>query len=245
MSRVSNAVQPQRWSERLRRVFCCVTGATRVVGCYFFFALNCCVLKMAVPFNMPEDHNEVEVIINQLQSLLVRLQDAVRRSRTAQTQSASRVRPAGARARTPRVEEAPISPMSTTLPELLNNLAWLAAISQESSTTTTAGTQARPARRRSSSESSCCDETKISLTAIVGQGPMQDWGLVKVNLPKQTDNETPISIEEVDGLTPSVPGRKSFSVDGILSKFVPNNPVSAPLWTAMICFVGWHLFRAR
>nr|CAH7741588.1 unnamed protein product [Callosobruchus chinensis] len=121
---------------------------------------------MAVPFNMPEDHNEVEVIINQLQSLLVRLQDAVRRSRTAQIQSASR--------------------------ELLNNLAWLAAISQESSATTTSGTQVRPARRRSSSESSCCDETKISLTAIVGQGPIQDWGLAK---PKHTDNETPISIE--------------------------------------------------
>nr|CAI5844021.1 unnamed protein product [Callosobruchus analis] len=200
---------------------------------------------MAVPFNMPEDHNEVEVIISQLQSLLVRLQDAVRRSRTAQIQSASRVRPAGARTRVPRAEETPISPTSTTLPELLNNLAWLAAISQESSTTTTAGTQVRSVRRRSSSESSCCDETKISLTAIVGQGPIQDWGLAKVNLPKHTDNEAPVSIEEVDGLASSLPQQKLFTVDGILSKFVPNNPVSAPLWTAMICFVGWHLFRAR
>ncbi|KAJ8935375.1 hypothetical protein NQ318_022903 [Aromia moschata] len=32
------------------------------------------------------------------------------------------------------------------------------------------------------------------------------------------------------------------SRDGILSKLMPSR-VSAPLWTAMICFVGWHLFR--
>lgn len=42
---------------------------------------------MAVPFNIPEDHNEVEVIINQLQYLLTKLQAALRRSRRGNPQN--------------------------------------------------------------------------------------------------------------------------------------------------------------
>lgn len=42
---------------------------------------------MAVPFVMPEDQSsEVEVLISQLQLLLNRLQDALRRSRLSQSQ---------------------------------------------------------------------------------------------------------------------------------------------------------------
>ncbi|XP_018573717.1 uncharacterized protein LOC108912811 [Anoplophora glabripennis] len=184
---------------------------------------------MAVPFNMPEDQNEVEVIINQLQSLLTKLQAAVRRSRgptirTNQT-AVTRVRsPASSRLRSRDESSATTSISSTNFPDLLNNIAWLAAASQDAASTSsslTANSVTRSPRRRTSSESSNCKETKISITAIVNHA--QDWN-------------------QADGSPDSEP--EQASGDGILSKFVPG-PVSAPLWTAMICFVGWHLFRAR
>ncbi|KAJ8930058.1 hypothetical protein NQ314_017223 [Rhamnusium bicolor] len=189
---------------------------------------------MAVPFNMPEDQNEVEVIINQLQSLLTKLQAAIRRSRVANPQNSSPSQAATSRVRSgtsnrvrTRDEEAPSTSISSAnFPDLLNNLAWLAAASQDvasSSSQLPANSVSRSPRRRTSSESSCCEETKISITAIVNHGTIQDWN-------------------QIEGSDDSEP--ESVSADGLLSKFVPG-PVSAPLWTAMICFVGWHLFRAR
>ncbi|KAJ8974848.1 hypothetical protein NQ317_016683 [Molorchus minor] len=171
---------------------------------------------MAVPFNIPEDQYEVEVIINQLQTLLTKLQAAVRRSRGANQQTpssyqvaaTSRVR-SGASNRLRTHDEEAQQSSSTNFPELLNNLAWLAAASQGRHCFWT------------SSESSCCEETKISITATVNHGTVQDW-----NQDESSDE---------GGSTPG---------EGLLSKLLPSR-VSAPLWTAMICFVGWHLFRAR
>lgn len=45
--------------------------------------------NMAVPFNMPEDQNEVEVLLMQLQTLLNRLQVAVRRNQQLSQQQPS------------------------------------------------------------------------------------------------------------------------------------------------------------
>lgn len=211
---------------------------------------------MAVPFNIPEDHNEVEVIINQLQYLLTKLQAALRRSRRGNPQNQLSSHASTTRVRTnsstrSRVREgssvsssassssssSTTTPTTTTassvpsanFPDILNNLAWLAAISQESiDSSSQQTTHIRPSRSRTPSESSCCEESKISEAAL-SHGNVQDWN-------QETDNE--VEDEESSART------KNYSREGILSKIVPG-PVSAPLWTAMICFVGWHIFRAR
>ncbi|XP_072402271.1 uncharacterized protein [Diabrotica undecimpunctata] len=201
---------------------------------------------MAIPFNLPEEQNEVEVIITQLQYLLMKLQDAIRRSRATNSSypvfsisTRTRVRTNSSNRARVREESSASSPAtpstsaspSANLPELLNNLAWLAVLTQEAvgnnSQQTTAMAVPRPIRNRTSSESSCCQETKSDETTASNSGSVPAWN-------QETDNEQS-SEDESD---------KSYSRQGILSRLIPG-PVSAPLWTAMICFVGWHIFRAR
>nr|XP_023021532.1 uncharacterized protein LOC111509908 [Leptinotarsa decemlineata]XP_023021533.1 uncharacterized protein LOC111509908 [Leptinotarsa decemlineata] len=191
---------------------------------------------MAVPFVMPEDENEVEVIIIQLQSLLTKLQAALRRSRgppPPRTSLPTRNRTSAGSSRSPTQDQGTstsASAPSTQIPDLLNNLALLAAASQEivqsnqpeGAPQVAASATFRSTRRRTNSESSCCEESKVSITTANRNG-VQDWNQV---------NE------------PEISSAKTLSSESIFSKFVPG-PVSAPLWTAMICFVGWHLFGTR
>ncbi|XP_060516119.1 uncharacterized protein LOC132695706 isoform X2 [Cylas formicarius] len=184
---------------------------------------------MAVPFHIPEDQNEVEVILIQLQTLLNRLQIAVRQNRQSSTPStpstANRARiatPNRVRVRDPSsgasTSTAPNAPHNL-LPDLLNNLARLASANGNVASLTAIPANAnRSLRRRTNSESSNCDETKISITAIVKHGHIQDWNQVDV-------------IE-----------RKNLESESILSKLMPTVS-SCSLMTAMICFVGWHIFR--
>ncbi|XP_056645453.1 uncharacterized protein LOC130898211 isoform X2 [Diorhabda carinulata] len=196
---------------------------------------------MAIPFNMPEDHNEVEVIITQLQYLLTKLQAALRRSRATNAQTRLSSHNSNTRVRTnssnrsrvteglPSSSSSSESP-SSNLPDLLNSLAWLAAASQDAidtpQITPTSIRILRPMRIRTTSESSCCDENKLTETNSVGPGNVQEWN-------QETDEQSSESVSN-----------KDYSREGILSKIVPG-PVSAPFWTAMICFVGWQIFRAR
>uniref|UniRef100_A0A6P7GMC8 Uncharacterized protein LOC114344428 n=1 Tax=Diabrotica virgifera virgifera TaxID=50390 RepID=A0A6P7GMC8_DIAVI len=203
---------------------------------------------MAIPFNLPGEQTEVEVIITQLQYLLMKLQDAIRRSGATNSSypvfsisTRTRVRTNSsnrARGREQSSVSSPETPSTSAspsananLPELLNNLAWLAVLTQEAvdnnSQQTTAMAVPRPTRNRTSSESSCCQETKSDETTASNSGSVQAWN-------QETDNEQ----SSEDG------SDKSYSRQGILSRLIPG-PVSAPLFTAMICFVGWHIFRAR
>ncbi|XP_056645451.1 uncharacterized protein LOC130898211 isoform X1 [Diorhabda carinulata] len=215
---------------------------------------------MAIPFNMPEDHNEVEVIITQLQYLLTKLQAALRRSRATNAQTRLSSHNSNTRVRTnssnrsrvteglPSSSSSSESP-SSNLPDLLNSLAWLAAASQDAidtpQITPTSIRILRPMRIRTTSESSCCDENKLTETNSVGPGNVQEWNQVGGNTSKLAGEFAAIiDPEETDEQSSESVSNKDYSREGILSKIVPG-PVSAPFWTAMICFVGWQIFRAR
>ncbi|ENN74171.1 uncharacterized protein LOC109541144 [Dendroctonus ponderosae] len=192
---------------------------------------------MAVPFNIPEDQSEVEVLLIQLQTILNKLQATVRQNHqlaqqpTASIPSGSRVRYSpDDRVRSREVLQSVerITPVpQNVLPDLLSNLSWLADSSNEASSSSSPLTamSARSRRRRTASESSNPDETKISVTAIVTTDfCAQDW------------NEKNC----VDSGTSNV-----IPADGLFSKLIPGPVSSCSLMTAMICFVGWHIFRAR
>lgn len=92
------------------------------------------------------------------------------------------------------------SSISTNIPDLLNNLAWLAAVSQGtavSSSQLTTVSIVRTPRRRTSSESSSCEETKITTTAAVTHGPNQVWNQVGVTPQKITDDPRSPLLTEV------------------------------------------------
>ncbi|XP_066158151.1 uncharacterized protein [Euwallacea fornicatus] len=207
---------------------------------------------MAVPFHLPEDQNEVEVLVVQLQTLLSRLQVAVCRSQQlSQQQQQQQQQPSSSsnslllhfsRARhflglghssssttRPRNDESlTLEPSARTaqnaLPDLLMNLSSLTDNGASGSPSPLTDTLLRSPRRRTTSESSSPDETKISITAIVKQAVAQDWNKLDC-----------VDVEEIDPM----------ETDGIFSKLMPASVSSCSLMTAMICFVGWHIFRGR
>ncbi|CAG9759612.1 unnamed protein product [Ceutorhynchus assimilis] len=194
---------------------------------------------MAVPFNMPEDQNEVEVLLMQLQTLLNKLQIAVRKNQQLTQQQLS-VLPASSTSSTPsnsRVRHSsnnvnnnqpqPSSSHATPPPDLLTSLSWLAGTAAGTSTSASPLTaiSIRSPRRRTISETSNTDETKISITAIV----KHDYCAQDFNKIDCVDSEI----------------SREIPTDGLLSKIMPASVSSCSLMTAMICFVGWHIFRAR
>ncbi|CAH0561874.1 unnamed protein product [Brassicogethes aeneus] len=185
---------------------------------------------MAVPFNMPEDHNEVDVYINQLQSLLTQLQIAVRQSRGINppvlfSSAVTRVRNVSANRRI--VVEETDGHDALTADESANNLEWLSSMIQEN---------IQESGARSNSRFCDCDETKINITTIVNAGSGQDWAQIGVALRKIADDLTPVITRE-DFLSPS------RSKESLLSK-LPDT-ITCSIWTAMLGCVGWHIFRAR
>ncbi|KAF5276935.1 hypothetical protein FQR65_LT03943 [Abscondita terminalis] len=80
-------------------------------------------------------------------------------------------------------------------------------------------------RRRSQSEPPFCKEVKpvkVSVSVEVGN---KDW----IQQEQSTETSTK---------------KKWCGSENLLSKLVPA-PFSGPLWTAVICVVGWHLLRTR
>ncbi|XP_030755961.1 uncharacterized protein LOC115882198 [Sitophilus oryzae] len=194
---------------------------------------------MAVPFTMPDDQNEVEVLLIQLQALLTKLQIAARKHRLRSQQAQSngsaavatltttaplRVRGSSINRQRSESSETAASPAQTTnaIPDLISNLSWLASSHNETQAASalTAMPVRSPRRRRTNSESSNCDKTTKTTTTDLSQ----DWN--KVNCDDDGDDE-------------------GGSSDGLLSKIMPATVSSCSFMTAMICFVGWHIFCGR
>ncbi|XP_050314419.1 uncharacterized protein LOC126748920 [Anthonomus grandis grandis] len=188
---------------------------------------------MAVPFNMPEDQNEVEVLLLQLQTLINKLQVAVRRNQQQSSNSVannnSRVRSTSrARSRdSPSTSSNDVPVNSPMFPDLLTHLSMMAGSSTDSTSSPLTAISVRPPRQRTSSTSSNNDETKISITAIV----KHDFYAHDCN--------------KIESLDSSAEPTTLSTSEGIFSKLTPASVSSCSLMTAMICFVGWHIFRAR
>lgn len=184
---------------------------------------------MAVPFNLPEESNEVEVVLNQLQVLVNKLQITIGRyqqltqqassSTTSSTSCNSRVRhPSSSRLRIMNGQEVQTAQSAQiVLPDLLAHL-WL----NNTTSGTTTVSSVRSSQRCATAHSS---NPEISNTAI--KKPTynaQDWSKMDCTNFKKPDLTQP---------------------EGILSKLMPTSVSSCSLMTAMICFVGWHIFRGR
>lgn len=89
---------------------------------------------------------------------------------------------------------------SSNIPELLNNLAMIAAATNDAVVASTSQqnytASNRSPRRRNSSESSNCEETKISITAVVNHS-VGHWNQVGVNLPKIPEGSHSVLLTQV------------------------------------------------
>ncbi|XP_019872614.1 uncharacterized protein LOC109600879 [Aethina tumida] len=192
---------------------------------------------MAVPFNMPEDHNEVDVIVNQLQSLLTQLQASVResqrstRTRNPPGSTRHRVRFAsGTRDRDPERQEETDGDGRPSHEHLADLMVCRHDVPSASTQLT-----ASPIRRRTTRFQTDCDETKINITTIVDTGSQQDWAQIGITLRNIADDINPVTFREVV-LFPT-------TKRGLLSKLP--DALTCTIWTAMLGCVGWHLFRSR
>ncbi|KAL1493105.1 hypothetical protein ABEB36_011231 [Hypothenemus hampei] len=191
---------------------------------------------MAVPFNMPEDQTDVEVIIHQLQALLNKLKVAARAPPQMQaTTSSSSSIPSGSRARhTSRERQPDVITQSlesisrNTLPDLLSNMSSLNCAPSGAAATISSPFSAislRSPRQRTTSKFLNSDETKICITTVINRNYYtHEW--IKID---NVENEESGATE----------------VNGLFSKIISGSIQSCSLMTAMICFVGWHIFRAR
>ncbi|KAF7270649.1 uncharacterized protein LOC143197391 [Rhynchophorus ferrugineus] len=195
---------------------------------------------MAVPFIIPDDQNDSQVILVQLQTLISRLQMIIHNQQQQQQLSVnassnsynnSRVRSSSTTRQRTRdsSETSSTTPNQNNLSEVISNLSLfaLSAGDQQSSSTYTA-IPVRSPRTRGCSESSNCDVTKTATKTTFDQ----DWNKMNCNNGDDDDDDDDDENKEASSV-------------GLLSKLTPASVSSCSLMTAVICFVGWHIFRGR
>lgn len=189
---------------------------------------------MAIPFTVEDDSDYEEIVLQQLFSDLCQtLQQIaeIQRSRRTQNLNINRVHSSVSTnsTRRPREHGQP-SEFSETLFNSVVNLALSPAGSQnELETFLQPETLSLPVRRlhrrRSQSEPPFCEEVKPVKVSVSVEVTNKDW--IQQEQPPESSTK-----------------KKWRGSENLLSKLVPA-PFSAPLWTAVICMVGWHLLRTR
>ncbi|XP_017785459.1 PREDICTED: uncharacterized protein LOC108568729 [Nicrophorus vespilloides] len=176
---------------------------------------------MAIPFDVLNDE-EGDPALNELLSQLCDAIICLRRVHS-HIQFASR----GSSLNPQRIREA-FGPHPNVLERLSRNLLPLPDVVGERTDVSlqTIEASAIPGRRqRTTSESSCCKVPKIA------------------NM--QTPIDQPQDYSEDDDPSSQRPKtRTACDGDGLLSTLVPS-PIKTSIWTAVICAVGWYMFRAR
>ncbi|KAF2880729.1 hypothetical protein ILUMI_25441 [Ignelater luminosus] len=192
---------------------------------------------MAIPFLVEDDSEYEEALLQQLYSDLfhtIQQIELIQRSRRAQHQISPRVRTTPSAGTSRRNREVPGDPLDSEnlAPEPVVNLALalspagsqndLDAILRPQNLSTPTR---RRRRRRTRSEPSCCEENKPVKVSVSVEVTNKEWN-------------------QQEKSSQSSPDKQSCGSESLLSKLVPA-PFSGPLWTAVICVVGWHLLRTR
>ncbi|XP_065165808.1 uncharacterized protein [Atheta coriaria] len=211
---------------------------------------------MAIPFVLPSEDDRSEAELEQLLGELIDINQQIqillraRMLNRASNSSAIRVCPLPRhhqRNHHHQHQQNPAAVQPSNLPDLVR--------SSQPSTTPADG---RHQRINTDAEASCCYHAKFTTHMLAQDNdasalPLMtataevdvDWKQQAERLPfmpptllcSSTSQSPPSCL--VDAETPAIEDKS------LLSKIIPATTSSRSLWTAVICVVGWHIFRAR